>query len=165
MTGGTPNEAASLTLAASSYGWYSQISLSFIDERLAEGTHVAELVVALLDARFDRKRLDFAESALDRRIEQPGSRLRIHMRAAERLGHDFVDGVELQQVRGGDLERFGRFDLAVRVAPENRRAPLGRDDAVDCKLLHQHAIANCDAEGAAAAPFTGNNHDDRRRQH
>src|SRR5574338_729586 len=102
MTGGTPNEAASLTLAASSYGWYSQISLSFIDERLAEGTHVAELVVTLLDARLDRKRLDFAERTLDCRIEQPGSRFRIHVRTAQRLGNDFVDDVELQQIRGGD---------------------------------------------------------------
>src|SRR5574338_501759 len=161
MTGGTPNEAASLTLAASSYGWQSQISLSFIDERLAEGTHVAELVVALLDAGLDRKRLDFAERALDRRIEQPGSRLRIHVRAAQRLGHDFVDDVEFQQIRGGDLQRLGGFDLAVCVAPENSRAPLGRDDAVDRKLLHQHAIADRDAKGAAAASFTGNNHDDR----
>ena len=48
------------------------------------------------------------------------------------------------------------------VAPENRRAALGRNHAVDRELLHQHAVADRDAERAAAAALAADDDDDRR---
>ncbi len=59
---------------------------------------------------------------------------------------------ERQQVRRRDLERLGRFDLALRIPPQNGRAAFRRNDAVDAELLHQHAIADGNAERAAAPP-------------
>ena len=60
-------------------------------------------------------------------------------------GDDLVDDAERQQVRRRQLQRLGRFDLALRVAPQDRRAPFGRDHAVDRELVHQDAIADRDA--------------------
>ena len=51
----------------------------------------------------------------------------------------------VEQVRRGQLQRRGGFDLAVRVAPENRGAAFRRDDAVDRELLNEHAVADRDA--------------------
>ena len=63
------------------------------------------------------------------------------------------------------FKRFRRFDFPVGVAPQDRRAPFRRDHAVDGELLHQHAIADGDAERAAAAPLAADDHDDRDFQH
>ena len=74
--------------------------------------------------------------------------------------HDLVDDASRQQIGRRQLQRVGRLDLPLRVAPQNRRAAFRRDDAVDRVLLHQDAIADRDAERAAAAALAG---DDRPR--
>ena len=51
--------------------------------------------------------------------------------------------------------------FAAGVAPQDRGAALGRNDAVDGELLHQHAVADGDAERAAAAALAGDDDDDR----
>ena len=65
-----------------------------------------------------------------------------------------------QQVRRGDLQRLGGFDLSARVTPQDRRTAFRRDDAVDRELVHQHAIADGNAEGAAAATLAVHDDDD-----
>ncbi len=75
------------------------------------------------------------------------------VRAAHRFGHDFVDDAEAEQVGRRELQRVGRFDLACRVAPQDRGAAFRRNHAIDRELVHQDAIADGDAEGAAAAAF------------
>ena len=107
------------------------------------------------------QRRDFGERRGQRPVEQPRRCVGILMRAAERLGHDAVDDAALEQIVRGDLQRFGRFDLAARVAPEDRRAAFRRDHAVDRELLHQHLVADREAERAAAAAFAGDDDDDR----
>ena len=87
------------------------------------------------------------------------------MRAAERLGHDLVDDPERQQVRRRDLQRLGGLHLPLGVAPQDRRAAFGRDHAVDGELVHQDAVADGDAERAAAAAFAVHDHDDRHVEH
>ena len=51
--------------------------------------------------------------------------------------------------------------FSLGVAPEDRGAALGRNDAVDGELLHQDAVADRDAERAAAAAFAADDDDDR----
>ena len=70
-----------------------------------------------------------------------------------------------EQIGRRQLQRGGGLDLLPRVAPENRGAAFGRDDAVDRVLLHQDAIADRDAQRAAAAPLAGDDDDDRHLQH
>ena len=65
----------------------------------------------------------------------------------------------------GDLQRGGSLDLPVGVAPQNGRAPFGRNDAVDRELLHQHAIADRDAECAAAAALAADDDHDGDLEH
>ena len=55
-----------------------------------------------------------------------------------------------------------RFDLAIRVAPEDRGAPFRRNHAVDRELVHQDAIANRQAQRPAAATLAVDGDDDRR---
>jgi hypothetical protein len=62
---------------------------------------------------------------------------------------------------GGHLQGLSGLDLALGVAPQNCRAAFRRDDAVDAELLHQDAIADGDAERAAAAALAADDHDDR----
>ncbi len=48
----------------------------------------------------------------------------VEVRAADGLLDDLVDQPELEQVGRGDLQRLGRLDLSLRVAPQNRGARL-----------------------------------------
>ena len=69
-----------------------------------------------------------------------------------------------REVGGGDLHRRGRLFGPPGVAPEDRRAALGRDHRVDRVLEHVHAVADGDGQRAAAAALAGHVDDDRRRQ-
>ena len=65
----------------------------------------------------------------------------------------------------GDFECGRRLDLLVRVAPQDGRAAFGRNDAVDGELLHQHAVADGDAERSPAASLAAHQDDDRHFEH
>ena len=82
--------------------------------------------------------------------------------ATNRLLDDLVDDVEAEQIWRGQLEGLGRFCLLARVAPDQCGATLRRNDAVDRELLHQHPVADGDAERAAAATLAAHDDDDRR---
>ena len=56
-----------------------------------------------------------------------------------------------RQWAGIRLERRGGLLRLAGVAPEDRRAALGRDDGVDRVLLHEHAVGNGDRDRAARA--------------
>ena len=68
----------------------------------------AKLSVALLQALSSRQSLDLLEMLEQVRLEGPGRRFAICMRAAQGFRHNLVHQSQLQQVRGRDLERFGR---------------------------------------------------------
>ena len=108
---------------------------------------------------------DVGERARQRPIEQRRRGRRVGVGAAHRLGHDLVDDAARQQVRRGDLQRLGGFDLLAGVAPQDRRAAFGRNDAVDRELVHQDAVADRDAERAAAAALAADVDDDRHVEH
>ena len=55
-----------------------------------------------------------------------------------------MSGAVIFSAAAASTFRFG-------VAPQDRRAALGRNDAVDRELLHQDAVPDRDAERAAAA--------------
>ena len=77
-----------------------------------------------------------------------------------RLGDDFVDELELEQVGRGHFQRGGGLGRLGLVAPENGRAALGRDDRVVGVLEDEHAVGDADAERAAAAAFAQHHGDD-----
>ena len=68
-----------------------------------------------------------------------------------RLGDDPVDHAELEAVPRVGLERRGGLLRLAAVAPEDRRAALGRDHRVDRVLLHQHAVGDGERDRAARA--------------
>ena len=177
-TGSMPRAAASAAAAASSASWCSQINARTAGPpgrgyRASPSTtksgpqlpHLAELGVAAVEPLRPRQDGDLAQRARERRVEQRRRGGGVGVGAADRLRDDLVDDVHAEQVRRGDLERLGGLDLAPGVAPQDGRAALGRDDAVDRVLLHQHAVADGDAERAAAAALPRHDDDDRHVEH
>ena len=61
--------------------------------------------------------------------------------------------------RLGGKHGVGRLDLLGRIAPQDGGAALGGNHAVDGVLLHQHDIADRDAERPAAATLAGDDHE------
>src|SRR5688572_25498982 len=157
---------ASRVIAASSQEFDFQIRGAFIQHSLF-GTrnsyvaHGAELLVPAVEALRRAKRAYFAEYAFERSVEEPGCFVQAGVGAADGLGHDLVDDAEPQQVRRRELERLGRFDLAIGIPPEDRGAAFGGNHAVDRELVHENPVADRDAERAAAASLAMHDHDDR----
>src|SRR5258708_7789818 len=83
-------------------------------------------------------------------------------RAFDRLWDDLVDDPGLQQVGRRNLQRRGRLHFLRRVAPENRRAALWRDHAVDRVFLHQHPVPDRNPQRASAPAFAADDDDDGR---
>jgi hypothetical protein len=88
----------------------------------------------------------------------------IRVRTARRLGDDTIYEPKTPDVFGRDLHRRGGLGRERGVVPEDRRAPLGRDDRVDRVLEHQDAIRDGDGERAATAALADDRGDDRHPQ-
>src|SRR5918993_2585549 len=82
------------------------------------------------------------------------------MGPAHRFRHDLVDDAERQQIRRREFQGRRRFHLARGVAPQDRGAAFGWNDAVDGELVHQDTVADRNAEGAAAAALATHVYDD-----
>ena len=116
---------------------------------------------------------------------------RIVVRAAGRLGDDFVDQPELQQIGGGDLQRRGGFDLAVRSratgsrrslpagsrcrprtpasardrrsrCPARRRCPPSPQTTIDDRDFEHHHLAQVEGDRLGDAALLGLDSRDRR---
>jgi len=139
--------------------------MALVGELDAEAADSAELVVAPVEPLSGRQGRDGRQRGREVRIERPRGPFGIVVGAADRLRHDLVDDAPNEQVRRGDLQRLGRAHLLGGVAPEDRGAALGRDHAVDGMLLHQHPIADRDAQRAAAPALPRNDDDDGHVEH
>ena len=60
----------------------------------------------------------------------------VPVRAAQRLINDAVYDAKLQGALGGQVQHLGRLIFALRVAPQNGREALRRDDRVDGMFEH-----------------------------
>src|ERR1700694_3874017 len=104
------------------------------------GADLPITLVALLDQAVDVDRLERAEMAAQCGPGGVGRQAVVIVSAPRRLGHDLIRQTKSFQIRGGQLERVGRLDLAGDVAPEDRGASVGRGDAVDGVFYHEQAI-------------------------
>ena len=102
-----------------------------------------------------------SSAADERRLEQRSRLVVVVLRPALGLGDDAVDHAQLQAVPRVRLERAGRLLRLVAVAPEDQRAPLGRDHRVDRVLLHQHAVGDGERDRAARAALADDARDGR----
>src|SRR5947207_3316853 len=125
------------------------ISLWIMWKRAARGPfsaarrHLADCAephTALPAQVVSRDAFEELEELCQRLPEQPRSLVEVGVGTTFRLRDDRVDHAELEAVGGIGLERGGRLPSLPRIAPEDRRATLGRDHGVDRVLLHQHAI-------------------------
>ena len=127
----------------------------------AEATDAAELLVASLEAFGLGHGYQPLQRRPQRLVEVRGREVVVVVRATGRLGDDAVDDLAGHQVGRRHLEGVGRLDLLGGVAPEDRRAALGRDDAVDGVLLHQHRVTDGNPERATAAALASHHDQDR----
>jgi hypothetical protein len=154
VTGGTPSAAASEAacggvagLVFPDQGGHQDPSggagagafagVPVLDEVHAQPPHAAELLVAPGERASGVRAADTAraaDSAVSSSAAAPSGSLWAPPR---RLGDDLVHDPEPEHVGRGELEGVGGLDLPAGVAPENRRAALGRDHAVDGELLDQ----------------------------
>ena len=146
-------------------GCASEVGLSA--STMPDLAHRAELLVALLETRPRRRsRRRSASAARQRGVEQrrgaPSGSV-----CAPPIGSVTISSMmpSAQQVGRRDLQRLGRLDLAAGVAPQDRGAAFGRNHAVDGELVHQDAVADGDAERAAAAALAVHDDDDRHVEH
>src|SRR5260370_41410771 len=77
-------------------------------------------LVALFDQAIDVDRLERAEMAAQGHTRGVGRDAVVVVGAARWLGHDLIRQSEPFQIRGCELERVGRLDLAGNIAPEDR---------------------------------------------
>src|SRR5688572_3878268 len=105
-----------------------------------------ELLVAPRDPLGLAEPRYLAELRSQRLAEPRRRRLRIPMRATERLLDDAVHDPEAGGVLREHLELFGGVRGERPIAPEDRRAPLGRDHAVRRELHHHHAVGDPERE-------------------
>ena len=75
----------------------------------------------------------------------------IAVSAAERLGNDFVDDFEFEQIGGCEFQGLGSggFGFFGRFFPENAGAAFSTDDRIVGKLQNANVIADADAQRAA----------------
>ena len=71
------------------------------------GAVLAQAAIALVDQAGAVAALERIELVEQHGLEADRHRVRIAMRAAERLAHDLVDQAEFEQARRGDAERLG----------------------------------------------------------
>src|SRR4051794_26212994 len=105
--------------------------LSAVDAELPEARTPATAKLV------SRHAIERADRGAERLSEQARGRVVVDLGATFRLGHDGVDHAELEAVDRVGPERRGGLLRLAGVAPENRRAALGRDDGVDRVLLHE----------------------------
>jgi len=98
-------------------------------------------------------RLQFSQVAQQRRFQRFSRLARRPVVAAGGLGDDVVDDAQLEQIRGGDLQRLGGHRGFAGIAPEDGGTGLRAGHGVDAVLEHQQAVGHADAEGAAGAPL------------
>src|SRR5882724_678754 len=98
--------------------------------------------------------LNLLERLGESALERLRRRLRVAVRAAERLGNDPVDQAERLQAAGGDAELLGRIGRHLGAAPKDGGATLRRNHRIDRVLHHLHHVADGDGQRAARAPFT-----------
>ena len=77
----------------------------------------------------------------------------VAVRAAIRLGNDFIDDIEFHQILPSQFERFGRFGGVASIFPQNSGAGLGTDDRIVGVLQDHDVIGHPDAESTARAAF------------
>ena len=115
--------------------------------------HCRKLGVAPFEKFLDGQSLELLDRRYNRLFE---------IRHEILLRDDFVDRAEFFKLRGGDFERRSRFGGLRPVAPDDTCATLRRNDGIDGILEHENLVADRYRQSAAAAAFTGHNHDDRR---
>src|SRR5262245_27249731 len=86
----------------------------------------------------------------------------VAMGAAERLGDHLVHDAAPDEVVGRQLQEFRGERRLRAVAPQDRRASLGRDDREVRVLEDREPVGDADAERAAAAALPDDDADDRR---
>ena len=69
-----------------------------------------------------------------------------------------------RQWRASGRSAAAAFGASLRVAPQDGRAALGRDDRVERVLLHEHPVGERDRDGAARPALADHAADDRDRQ-
>ena len=79
------------------------------------------------------------------------------MCAAERLGDDFVDDTEFEQIAAGKLQRAGSLIGVLLMFPQNAGAALGADDRIVGVLQDGDVVANANSQRAAGSTFADDN--------
>ena len=82
-----------------------------VSSMMSDGTHLAELVVALIQPRLDVERLETSRARRSAMSSSAAAAAGIGVGAADRLLDDLVDDAEPEQIRRGDLQRRRGFDL------------------------------------------------------
>ena len=90
--------------------------------------------------------------------------LRLAMRAAERLGNDFIEQVELRSRSAVMPIASAASSRRSGSSTRMRCAALRRDHRIDAVLHHQEAVADADRERAAGAALADHAAHDRHRE-
>src|SRR5499433_168795 len=149
-----------VTLASAS----GPVKLRTRSDAIREDADLAELLVAVGEQRLGAPSAQLTEGFPEGDAEILGRLLPVAMRPAQRLRHHAVDDAELEEVGRGHPHQLGRLLGLGSLAPQDGRAPLGRDDGVDRVLEHEYAIAHPDGEGASATALAGDHAHDRRAE-
>src|SRR5690606_24260096 len=112
---------------------------------------VAQALRALAHDLLEGLRLQLVQVAQNRIAHGFRHRLRVAVRATERLANHLIHDAQLRNALGAHAHRLGRKILLIGAAPENARAPLRRDHRIDAVLEHEQAIADADRQCAARA--------------
>src|SRR5262245_48257769 len=94
---------------------------------LDKGTELAELLVAAFDQLRRRKLDKLVQMTFERRAQLGRGQCGVAVGATRGLGDDLVAYPELDEVGRGQLELGRRLADLRRIAPQDRRAALGRD--------------------------------------
>src|SRR5262249_36633379 len=70
------------------------------------------------------------------------------------LRDDLIHQSHLQQIGRGQPQSSGRLLRVVTIAPQYRRAALGRDNRIDSVLEHQHLVPDPDSQSAPRAALS-----------
>ena len=121
-------------------------------ECVEKDADLAVFVVAAIEQLVDREFFELADGLDQIGLEAGGGLAVVAVRSPQRFGNHFVDDAESQQVAAGHLERGRGFGRVLTPFPEDRGAPLRRDDRVVRELEHRQAVADADARAPLRIP-------------
>src|SRR5262245_28504388 len=124
----------------------------------------AQPLAALREQLIGGQLVEVPQVTRERVLDGIGNRLRIAVRAAERLLDDFIDDTEFRDALGADAHRLGGEILLLVAAPEDARAALRGDHGEDAVLEHEQAVGHGERECATRPAFADHDAHDRRSE-